>query len=267
MLNTINSNRMILLIILVVISNSFCLHKNKLQTFLVISDPITANATSASVASGDLAATVVDASAQATTGHTATSIAGGVAQTDSVKTQSAIAAVAQASESDKLVQANSHEETAEVKTTGQQGNANADTITSTDYNNSTVKKTALDDTVTVGSDSSFQIGANKTLTDSQEVITDVNSQKSDIQTQTASNSNLNQANTQDIVITINTGSDKLIIEKLISKDDRVIIVSAARYLQSSLQSTDQSYIKSLIAGSCNCKQVKDYVIEMLAQAD
>lgn len=74
-----------------------------------------------------------------------------------------------------------------------------------------------------------------------------------------------QAEKREIVITIDAGDEKLIIEKIIGNDNRVIIVSAAKYLLKSIPQDVKNYFEILYNETCNCKLVNEYAMDLLAE--
>jgi hypothetical protein len=250
-------------------TQNYALNKQKIEPVTTVTPMagIAAQGNSVSVASGNTAATISDAKAQATTGRTAVGMAGAAAKTDTVETQSGVVAVAEAGNNEKLVQSHAYQETTAQKTYGQQKDAGVENIASTSYLTGTTQRTDLNDQTSTFSAQQYQVGQEKKLTNQQQTVTDKSTQTSTLESFSGAGNKLSQNTSKDIVITIDTGAEKLIIEKLIRRDDRVIIVTAAKYIKSSLITSEIAYIQQLIAGTCNCKKVKDYVIEMLAEAN
>ena len=76
---------------------------------------------------------------------------------------------------------------------------------------------------------------------------------------------LSQDKKSEIIITIDTSNEKFIIQRIIGNEERVIIVSASKFLKSSMTDTETQNIANLLKGNCNCKKIKDYLIDMLAE--
>lgn len=222
---------------------------------------------SLSLATSDRVATIVDARARATTNQKALGIAGAEVRNDYIQNQGGVVAVADAQNNEKLVDARAHQENIAMRREYQERDALVDHTASTSYTTGITKRTDLNDEVRTYGTAQFEIGHDKSLTNSQQVVNDRSVQASTIQSQTGQPNQLTQTISKDITITIDSNNEKLIIEKLIHRDDRVIIVTAAKYLKRSLHSTEINEIQQLIYGQCNCKKIKDYVIELLAEAN
>ena len=78
---------------------------------------------------------------------------------------------------------------------------------------------------------------------------------------------LSQSQKREILITIDAGSEKLIIERIIGNDNRVLIVSAAKYLKKSLSNEIKHFFKGLYDQQCNCKLIREYAMDMLAESE
>jgi hypothetical protein len=76
-----------------------------------------------------------------------------------------------------------------------------------------------------------------------------------------------QTQKREIVITIDAGSEKLIIERIIGNDNRVLIVSAAKYLKKSLPKEVKDYFQELYDQKCNCKLIREYAMDLLAEGE
>jgi hypothetical protein len=242
-------------------------HNNKKSSLL---DPIKADSASYSVASGDRALASVDASAEAKTGHTAIGTSAATATSDTVATQAQTAAVAVAGANDKLVKSQSHREIEIQKVTAQKGDIGIQAFATSNYQSDSTQKTDLNDKVTGHSTNQYTKNDDRLYTvgpNNQQTIKDKTVQSTTFTTQTGSPILMTQEVQKEIVITFDTSKEKIIIEKLIKRDNRVIIVSAAKYLKSSLVKSNVYYIKQLISSSCNCQAVKDYIIEILAESD
>jgi hypothetical protein len=71
---------------------------------------------------------------------------------------------------------------------------------------------------------------------------------------------------REITITIDAGNEKLIFEKIIGNDDRVMILTAAKYLRG-FSDDVKAYFQKLFQTPCNCKQVRQYAINLLAEGN
>lgn len=222
---------------------------------------------SLSLATSDRVATIVDARAKATTNQKALGIAGAEVRNDYIQNQGGVVAVADAQNNEKLVDARAHQENIAMRREYQERDALVDHTASTSYTTGITKRIDLNDEVKTYGTAQFEIGHDKSLSNSQQVVNDRTVQASTIQSQSGQPNQLTQTISKDITITIDSNNEKLIIEKLIHRDDRVIIVTAAKYLKRSLHSTEINEIHQLIYGQCNCKKIKDYVIELLAEAN
>ena len=258
----------IILCVFFVLFGSINSSQGNKKSSLLDPNTIKANSASYSAISGDKAIASVDASAQATTGHTAVGASAASAASDTVATQAQTAAVANAGANDQLVTSQSHQYTEIQKTTAQQGDIGIQGIATSNYQSGNTQTTDLNGAVTNKSqnqltkedDRLYTVGTNN-----QETIKDKTVQSTAFTTQTGSPIVMTQYIQKDITITFDTCKEKIVIEKLIKRDDRVIIVSAAKYLQPALVISNVNYIKQLISGNCNCKAVKDYIIEILAE--
>jgi hypothetical protein len=222
---------------------------------------------SLSLATGDKVATVVDARAQATTDRKAVGIAAAEAKNDYIQNQGGVVAVADAENNEKYVDARAHQENVAMRREYQDRDALVDHTASTSYTTGITKRTDLNDETRTYASGQFEIAHDKTLTNSQQTVNDRSVQAATIQSQSGQPHQITQSLSKDITITIDSKNEKLIIEKLIHRDDRVIIVTAAKYLKRSLHSAEVNDIQQLIYGQCNCKKIKDYVIELLAEAN
>jgi hypothetical protein len=226
---------------------------------------IEADAKSLSFSTDNLVATRSQTDAQATRGYTALSSATAEAKSDKLYTVSGVTAVADASETDKLKKAQASQETMSVFSTDQTGQAYKEQINSASYKTSTTTTTSLDDKVSVGKSDEMKLTEQKKLTNDYSSIVDKTQQTSSTNTLTGELGVLSQDKKSDIVITIDTSNEKFIIQRIIGNEERVIIVSASKFLKSSLTENESQNIADLLKGNCNCRKIKDYLIDMLAE--
>ncbi len=243
-----------------------CALSSRLIKSGVLDPNISADASSLASSTDNIVTTKSEANAEATRGYTAVGAAASVAKSDNLSTSSAVTAVADASLSDKLKQATASQETTSTYSTGQTGQAYEELVNSDSYKTAQTKTTSLDDSVSIAKSDQFQVSEDKKLVNDFATITENTVQTSTTDTLTNELGVLSQEKKSDIVITIDTSAEKIIIERIIGNEQRVIIVSAAKFLKSSLGVSDAANIKQLLTESCNCRKAKDYLIEMLAEA-
>ena len=243
-----------------------CALSSRLIKSGVLDPNISANANSLAASTDNLVATKSEANAEATRGYTSIGAATSVAKSDKLSTSSAVTAVADASSSDKLKQASASQETLSTFSTSQTGQAYQELIDSASYKTGQTRTTSLDESVSIAKSDQYQVSENKKLVNDFSTITDKTEKTSQTDTVTNELGVLSQEKKSNIVITIDSSVEKIIIERIIGNEERVIIVSAAKFLKSSLGQSDAANIMQLLNESCNCKRVKDYLIEMLAEA-
>jgi hypothetical protein len=226
---------------------------------------ITADAKSLSFSTDNLVATLSQTNAEAKTGYTAVGSARADSKSDRLYTASDVTAVADASETDKLKKAQAKQETISVFSTDQTGQAYKEQIHSASYKTSTTTTTSLNDKVSIGKTDELKLAEEKKLRNDYSLIKDKSQKISSTNTLTGELGVLSREKKSEIIITIDTSNEKFIIQRIIGNEERVIIVSASKFLKSSLTDTETQNIANLLKGNCNCKKIKDYLIDMLAE--
>ena len=228
--------------------------------------PIKADSSSAAVSNGNTVAATSDASSAAKTGHTAVGASISSAASDTVETNTNIVAVSEAGKKDKLVTSTAHQEAVAQSSTGQEGDAYKRQIDSEKYTTDRIQKTAFDGSVSTQKNDQYVTGQNKLLVNDDQTISTKTQRTASTASLTGSIGVLDEQSKSEFIITINSDNEEFIIERIIGNSQQVLIVSGARLIKPSLGKSDISALNSLITGTCNCKKVKDYVLELIAEA-
>jgi len=227
----------------------------------------TAHSKTDSLAAGNLAATIADAQSIAPTGRSSSSFGVADSKTDHLNIESAISAIAEAGDYDKVVVATAHDDKIATRELGTYKDASLEAKKVKGFRDENETRIGLDDSVTVDNKVGSTIAKENTLVNSRQTITAKSLDSIVIDSSNKDDPNLlTNKKGSDIIIEINSDDEKLIVEKMISRDERVIIVNAAKYLFKDLIKSDQVHIEKLLKQKCNCKKVKDYLIELLAEA-
>ena len=71
---------------------------------------------------------------------------------------------------------------------------------------------------------------------------------------------------RDIVIEFDVSKQKVLVERIITNESKIMVVSAATNLLTSLIKEDQEYLEKLYNAKCSCKLIKDFLIELLKES-
>ena len=115
-------------------------------------------------------------------------------------------------------------------------------------------RTALSETTTTVSN--FQSG----------VIHDADYQYAKLQTGTDVLGGLATGNTRDIVIEFDISNQKVLIERILTNEDKIMVVSAATNLLTSLIKEDAEYLLLLYNTKCACKAIKNFLVGLLTES-
>lgn len=77
---------------------------------------------------------------------------------------------------------------------------------------------------------------------------------------------LETQNTRDIVVEFDISNVKVLVERILTNEDKVMVVSAANSLLTSLIKQDREYLQMLYKGKCSCKQLKDFLVGLLTDS-
>lgn len=98
------------------------------------------------------------------------------------------------------------------------------------------------------------------------VVHDAEYQYAKIQTGTEVLGGLETSNMRDIVIEFDVSKQKVLVERIITNESKIMVVSAATNLLTSLIKEDQDYLEKLYNAKCSCKLIKDFLIELLKES-
>ena len=98
------------------------------------------------------------------------------------------------------------------------------------------------------------------------VVHDAEYQYAKIQTGTEALGGLETSNMRDIVIEFDVSKQKVLVERIITNESKIMVVSAATNLLTSLIKEDQEYLEKLYNAKCSCKLIKDFLIELLKES-
>ena len=115
-------------------------------------------------------------------------------------------------------------------------------------------RSALSETTTTFSN--FQSG----------VIHDADYQYAKLQTGTDVLGGLATGNTRDIVIEFDISNQKVLIERIITNEEKIMVVSAATNLLTSLIKEDAEYLLLLYNTKCACKAIKNFLVGLLTES-
>jgi hypothetical protein len=228
--------------------------------------PTTGQVTATSLATGDYAETSAESKATATQGNVGVGIGVANAQTDTVKTGSEALALADAGSNQSVTNNVYNRDSASY-----QGYLEDDGVVGATHTNNfaTNYRTTVnpDGNAIYENTEQSDAGTYRVIQNGRNTIIDNKTDSVHIDGSTISNANLvDTSSKRDVTITVDAGDEKLIVEKIIGNDQRVIIVSAAKFLLDSLAKDDVAQIIQLYKDTCNCRQVKNYLMELLAEA-
>jgi hypothetical protein len=98
------------------------------------------------------------------------------------------------------------------------------------------------------------------------VIHDADYQYAKLQTGTDVLGGLATGNTRDIVIEFDISNQKVLIERIITNEDKIMVVSAATNLLTSLIKEDAEYLLLLYNTKCACKAIKNFLVGLLTES-
>ena len=146
---------------------------------------------------------------------------------------------------------------------------NSKTIQSNIYETNSTHTTTQDDQQINNDYYSYQDNLNTNANDSRQNITASKRQSAAIN-RTSQNSNsatsLDESYNIEILISIDVGSEDIIVEKIIGSDRRVLIISAAKYLTGFPQTVKDQFFK-MYNQECNCQEIREWAIDLLAEGN
>ncbi len=228
---------------------------------------VIANTNTKAVTQGDLATTNADAYAEATRGHNALAIGTATGLSDKVLSQTSAVASANAGKDMSKVVSTAHSEgVSQIVNSTDPDDNNKVVVSIDDYRTGTTTSTYLNGKTDVQKYDQVTSGSQKTFSTQDQVFRDTSLLTSNLSSQTNRNPVLTLSLERDIIINISTKDEKLIVEKIIKDDNRNIIVTASKYVISSLSRANMNYVQALISGTCNCAAVKNYMIDVLSES-
>ena len=114
-------------------------------------------------------------------------------------------------------------------------------------------RTALSETLTA---KEFQNG----------VVHDAQYQYAKIQTGTEILGGVETENMRDIVIEFDISKQKVLVERILTNESKIMVISAASSLLTSLLKEDQATLQKLYSMKCGCKMIKNYLVELLKES-
>ena len=246
---------------------------NSLKLNLVQSDvPLTTASSIASSTSlgNDFTQTTTNSTATATRGNISAAQSSAGAATNNLNNQLTGNVVADATNA-ALVQAQDYtdQNLTFVNSTAAPDGSSSNTIQANIYENNSKRTTTLDNQQINNNKASYQVNLYTNAQNSYQNIKSTSSYSAAVQT-TSQNSNsattLDESDQTDILITIDAGSEQIIIEKIMGNDRRVLILSAAKYLNGFPESVI-NYFMQLYNAQCNCHQIREYAMNLLSEGN
>ena len=98
------------------------------------------------------------------------------------------------------------------------------------------------------------------------VVHDAQYQYAKIQTGTEILGGVETENMRDIVIEFDISQQKVLVERILTNESKIMVISAASSLLTSLIKEDQEMLQKLYSMKCGCKMIKDYLVELLKES-
>jgi hypothetical protein len=227
------------------------------------------NANSLSIGN-DFTQTTTNSAATATHGNIAAAQSSAGATTNNLNNQLTGNALADATNAN-LVQTREYKDQNVTYVDGSTGpdGSSSNTILANIYENNSTAITTLDNQQINNNQASYQSNLVTNAQNSRQKITDTRSNSAAIQTISQNSdtaTTLDESDHREIIITIDAGSEQIIVEKIMGSDNRVLILSAAKYL-SGFPLDVKEYFLKLYNAQCNCQQIREYAMNLLAEGN
>lgn len=98
------------------------------------------------------------------------------------------------------------------------------------------------------------------------VVHDADYEYAKLQTGTDVLSGIATGNKRDLVIEFDISHEKVLIERIITNENKVMLISAANVLLTNLIENDKLYLENLYRKKCACKEIKEFLIDMLKES-